>query len=371
VLVGCGGSGGGDTGALASSPPPASPPKPRHAVAAGKGSGGVKLTKIGNFSSPVYVTQPPGDQRDLFVVEQGGTVRVLAGGRLQRRPFLDLRRRVLSGGEQGLLSIAFPPDYAQSGLFYVCYTNHDGALEVDELQRRSATQAAAGSRREVIVVPHPATAVHNGGQIQFEGNLLYIGIGDGGPENDPDHNGQNKNVLLGKILVGKPGRPEIYSYGLRNPWRFSFDRVSGGADKLVIGDVGQDRFEEVDYTTVDGASGANFGWNAWEGFARFNNPAALPDPGNTTKPIFAYSHAHGCSITGGYVVGAGGPPSLRGRYVYADYCAGKLRSLVPGASRAHGDRAVGVSVNQPSSFGEDDRGRIYVCSLTGPVYRLK
>jgi hypothetical protein len=224
--------------------------------------------------------------------------------------------------------------------------------------------------------------------------LLYFGTGDGGSAGDPPNNAQNKESLLGKLLridprprggrsytipstnpfVGKPGRDEIYSYGLRNPFRFSFDRVTAKNPRLAIADVGQNRFEELDYTTVAGASGANFGWDALEGFAPYREEnSGTPDPGGTTKPIMAYDHGRdggSCSIIGGYVVGAGGPPSLRGRYVYTDYCSGRLRSLVPHLHGASGDRGLSPTVASPTSFGEDDRGRIYVCSQEGSVFRL-
>jgi glucose/arabinose dehydrogenase len=246
----------------------------------------------------------------------------------------------------------------------------------------------------VIEIPHPVNANHNGGQLQFLGNLLYLGSGDGGSGGDPPNNAQNRNVLLGKLLRidprpshgrpysippdnpfagGKGGRPEIYGYGLRNPFRFSFDRVSASQPRLAIGDVGQGRFEEVDYTTVAGAAGANFGWDAFEGTSAYRDEnSGTPDPGGTIKPIFAYPHSRGgsCSIIGGYVVGDPRLPSLRGRYVYADLCEGELRSLTPHLHGASGDRRLGLQVSTPSSFGEDDRGRIYVCSLEGPVYRL-
>jgi glucose/arabinose dehydrogenase len=365
----------------------AAKPQPKRAGSGNK----VKLRRVGTFSAPTYLTSAPGFPKLEFVTEQAGRVMVLRGSHKVRHPFLDLRGMVTSGGEEGLLSMAFPPDYPRSRRFYVAYTTSANALQVDEFKRRSATRAAAGSRRPVITIQHPGETNHDGGQLEFDGNLLYIGTGDGGAENDPHQNGQNKNVLLGKLLridpraangrsytipadnpfVGKPGLPEIYSYGLRNPWRFSFDHVTPGAAKIVIADVGQDRFEEVDYTTVQGASGANFGWNAFEGFAPFTGPTASPDPGNTIRPIFAYSHAHGCSITGGYVVGPGGPAALHGRYVYSDYCAGDLRSFVPRLSGARHDHGLGLHVDSPSSFGVDQHGRIYVCSLTGPVYRLK
>jgi glucose/arabinose dehydrogenase len=355
---------------------------------------GVGLKQIGRFESPVYVTGAPGFPKLLFVVEQPGRVEVLRDGRRLGRPFLDISDLVSYEGERGLLSIAFPPDYAQSRRFYVYYTDNAGNIRVDEFKRRSATRAARGSRRAVIEIPHPVNANHNGGQLQFLGDLLYLGTGDGGSGGDPPNNAQNRNVLLGKLLRidprpshgrpysippdnpfadGKGGRPEIYSYGLRNPFRFSFDRVSARQPRLAIGDVGQNRFEEVDYTTVEGAAGANFGWDAFEGFSPYREEnSGTPDPGGTTKPIFAYPHSRdgSCAIVGGYVVGDPRLPSLHGRYVYADLCEGQLRSLVPHLGGADGDRKLGLSVSEPSSFGEDDQGRIYVCSLEGPVYRL-
>jgi glucose/arabinose dehydrogenase len=355
---------------------------------------GVALSKVGAFSSPVYVAAAAGYPRLLFVVEQGGTVAVLRGGRKAAHPFLDISGLVASGGERGLLSIAFPPDYKRSRRFYVYYTDRQGDIRIDEFKRGSPTRAAFGSRRAVIEIPHRASAYHNGGQLQFLGNLLYFGTGDGGSgAGDPPNNAQNRKSLLGKLLRidprpaagrpysipagnpfrGRPGRDEIYAYGLRNPFRFSFDEVSAPEPRIAIADVGQDRFEELDYTTVGGAAGANFGWDAFEGFAPYSGAnSGTPDPGGTLKPIFAYSHSRGgsCSIIGGYAVHDPRLPALRGRYVYADLCEGRLRSLVPRLGRARGERLLGPRVASPSSFGEDAQGRIYVCSLEGVVYRL-
>jgi glucose/arabinose dehydrogenase len=356
--------------------------------------GGVALKRIGNFDSPTFVAGAPSFPDLLFVVGQAGTVELVRAGRKLGRPFLDIRELVgFDGGERGLLSIAFPPDYGKSQRFYVYYTDKQGNLRVDEFQRQSATRAARSSRRSVIEIPHPVNANHNGGQLQFLGDLLYLGTGDGGSGGDPPNNAQNKESLLGKLLridprardgnpysvpadnpfVGRPGRDEIYSYGLRNPFRFSFD-TSATQPRIAIGDVGQNRFEELDYTTVVAASGANFGWDAFEGFSPYSEESSgTADPGGTTKPIMAYGRGRdggGCSIIGGYVVGRGGPASLRGRYVYTDFCSGKLRALVPHLSRASDDRRLGVEVTSPTSFGEDSRGRIYVCSQEGPVYRL-
>lgn len=352
---------------------------------------GVALKRVGNFEEPVYVTGAPGFPRLLFVVEQPGRVVVLSGGR-RRGAFLDLRSQVGYGGEQGLLSIAFPPDYAQSRRFYAYYTDEAGNIRVDEFRRRSATRAAAGSQRRVIEIPHPVNSNHNGGQLQFLGSLLYFATGDGGSGGDPPDNAQNKDVLLGKLLridprarggkpytappsnpfVGRAGRDEIYSYGLRNPFRFSFD-LSRAQPRIAIGDVGQDRFEELDYLTVGRAKGANFGWDAFEGFSAYEDESSgTPDPGGTVKPILAFPHSRSgsCSVTGGYVVRDRRLRSLYKRYVYADFCEGELRSLVPHLKRASNDGRLGISVPSPSSFGEDTRGRLYVASLEGPVFRF-
>jgi glucose/arabinose dehydrogenase len=369
----------------------ASPPEPGETAARAKG--GVGLKQIGQFDQPVYVTGAPGYPKLLFVVEQPGRVVVLNGGKRLPRPFLDLRGEVEYGGEQGLLSIAFPPDYRQSGSFYVYYNDNAGDIRIDEFKRAGATRAASGSRRQVIVVPHPVNSNHNGGQLEFLDDLLYFGTGDGGSGGDPPNNAQNKDVLLGKLLridprpaagqpysvpssnpfVGKPGRDEIYSYGLRNPFRFSFDTVSAEQPRIAIGDVGQNQFEEIDYTTVVAASGANFGWDALEGFAPYRDEnSGTADPGGTTKPIFAYSHSRGgsCSVAGGYVVADPSLRSLYKRYVYADFCEGELRSLAPHLKRASGDRKLGLAVASPSSFGEDEAHHLYVTSLEGPVFRL-
>jgi glucose/arabinose dehydrogenase len=361
---------------------------------AARAKAGVGLKKVGDFDHPVYVAGAPGFPKLLFVVEQPGRVVVLSGGKRLARPFLDLRAAVgYDGGERGLLSIAFPSDYRQSRRFYAYYNDSAGNIRVDEFKRDSATRAAPGSQRRVIEIPHPVNANHNGGQMQFLDDLLYLGSGDGGSGGDPPNNAQNKDVLLGKLLridprpsggqpysvpssnpfVGRPGRDEIYSYGLRNPFRFSFDTVSSQQPRIAIGDVGQNEFEELDYTTVAAAGGANFGWDALEGFAPYTGESSgTADPGGTTKPIFAYSHSRGgsCSIIGGYVVRDRGLPSLYKRYVYADLCEGQLRSLVPHLKRASGERRLGLAVESPSSFGEDDAHHVYVASLAGPVFRL-
>jgi hypothetical protein len=357
--------------------------------------GTLALRKVGDFEHPTYVAGAPGYPRLLFVVEQEGRIVVLNGGKRVARPFLDIRSRVdYDGAERGLLSVAFPPDYRASGRFYVYYVDKGGSIQIDEFHRASPTRAAPQSRRGVITIPHPVNANHNGGQMQFLGEDLYLGTGDGGAGGDPPNNAQNKDVLLGKLLridplaaegkpytvpasnpfVGAPGRDEIYSYGLRNPFRFSFDTATDPQEpRIAIGDVGQNRIEEIDYTTVPGARGANFGWDAFEGFAPYEEEdSGTPDPGHTTKPIFAYPHSRGgsCSVIGGYVVADPTLPTLRGRYVYADYCEGQLRALTPHLSHATGDHKLGLAVPSPTSFGEDTAHHIYVASQDGPVYRL-
>jgi len=352
----------------------------------GSSRGGVRLARVGNFDQPVFVTGAPGFKRLTFIVEQPGRVRVMRGHRVLRRPFLNIESRVRSGGEQGLLSIAFPPDYRRSGRFYVYYTDQTGDIRIDEFRRRSATVARPNSRRPVLSIRHREYSNHNGGLLAFLGRNLFIGTGDGGGGGDPDGNAQNRNSLLGKLLridprpsgarpyripagnpyVGRNGRPEIFSIGLRNPWRFSIDRTTAKRPRLAIADVGQSAYEEVNYLTVARARGANFGWNRREGFAPYEGGSAA----GTTPPIFVYDRSGGCSITGGHVVTDRRLRSLRGRYIFADFCQGELRSLVPRLRRVNSAPTTGPRIPSPSSFGQDGRGRSYVASLSGPVYRL-
>jgi len=305
-------------------------------------------------------------------------------------PFLDLSGEVSTSGEQGLLSIAFDPDYRRSGRFYVDFTDINGDTRIQEFRRSGSdpTVADPASRREILHVDQPF-ANHNGGLLLFgpEGDL-YVGLGDGGGAGDPMRNGQNLGTLLGKILridpqpsgsapysipesnpfLDEPGaRPEIYAYGFRNPWRFSFDS-RGGA--LAIGDVGQDSLEEVDLVARRDSAGSNFGWSAFEGSERFNDDQPASD---AIAPVLEYPlEGDACAVTGGYVVRDEAMRSLYGRYLYADFCRGELRSFpaVPG-QQARDDRALGLRVPHLSSFAEDEAGHIYVISLDGPVYRLE
>ena len=352
-------------------------------------SAGVKLKRIGRFDSPVFVTAPPGDRRRLFVVEQGGRVRVMVGGRLRAKPFLDIRGQVTAGGEQGLLGLAFAPDYKSSGRFYVYFTDRSQDQRVVEYKRASGERADAGSARLVLRMADDE-GNHNGGSLMFgPDKLLYIGTGDGGgggDEHGPRGNAQNLGSLLGKILridpaeaggrpysvpsdnpfVGRNGaRGEIYSYGLRNPWRFSFDRSTGD---LSIGDVGQNEVEEIDFVRRGKGRGANFGWRPFEGRSRYAPGESAP---GHVPPVITRTHGAGwCSITGGVVVRDPQLPALRGRYVFGDFCVGRILSARLEAGRARSVRNTPLKVESLSSFGEDARGRVYALSLGGSVFRL-
>ena len=360
-------------------------------LAAAPAPAAIRVVPVGQFSSPTYVDNAPGYPGLLFVVERSGTIQVLDHEEPTGAPFLDISGIVLgdpdlgAGGEEGLLSVAFAPDYDSSGLFYVCFTNLAGNVEVDEFRRSagSPTLADGSSRRQVLVIRHPNAANHNGGQLQFgpDGHL-FLATGDGARR----ENAPNPERLLGKLLridprlqadgpygvpadnpyVGAPGRDEVFASGFRNPWRFSFDD-----DRIAIGDVGQSSFEEVDYLRVPDAAGANFGWPEYEGNELFD--PTFPGAPPVTFPIRAYRHANGvCAITGGYVVRDPELPSLYGRYLYADYCAGWVRSLLPrlGPPRAEDDRRAGFARPMISSFGEGAASRIYLAQLSGEVSRL-
>jgi glucose/arabinose dehydrogenase len=350
----------------------------------------VHLEEIGRFDRPVYVHQPPsGADGQLFVVEQPGRVKVVSLDGGGETPFLNIEGKVASGGERGMLSIAFSPDYAESGRFYVFYTATGGDLTVEEY-RRSANdplQADQSTARKLLDIEHSRFPNHNGGQLQFgPDGFLYVGTGDGGSFGDPAENAQDRRSLLGKILRidplsgdryaipdGNPfkkgrGRDEIYALGLRNPWRFSFDRET---DDIIIGDVGQDRREEIDYETAKSLRGANFGWDAFEGFRRYKSPDASNPPRKHEKPIEDYPTSGGnCAITGGYVVRDPDLGALMGRYIYADHCNGEIRSLMPSPGGARDDGPVGISEPRIASFGEDAAGHVYVVSLAGRVSRL-
>ena len=347
-----------------------------------------QLVRIATATQPVYVAAAPGDTTGLYVVEKAGRVRVLRDGVLQLQPFLELSG-LFADGEGGLLSIAFAPDYASSGLLYTYASSADLHVEIAEYRRSDSDPGRADptSRRLLLRIPHPDQTNHWGGQLQFgPDGYLYAGTGDGGGANDPAENAENLGSLLGKLLridpragaapyaippdnpfVALPGaRPEIWAFGLRNPWRFSFDRAGGD---LALADVGQGAWEEVDFAPRGTGAGAFYGWDAFEGIARLT---AEPLPAAPhTPPVLVRPHSEGdCSITGGYVVRAPDLPSLGGRYLHADFCTGVVRSAVLQPGSAQGDSPLGVSVASPSSFGEDLEGCVYVVSLGGGVFRL-
>ena len=288
-----------------------------------------RLVRIATVEAPVYVAQPPGDRR-LFVVSQTGEIRIVDGGKLRSTPFLDLRSSVSYGGERGLLSVAFHPRFATNGKLYIDFTDNRGDTRIWELHARPGASKVDPGHRELLHIEQPYPN-HNGGQLQFgPDGYLYIGMGDGGSADDPHRNGQNVGVLLAKLLRidvdhrtgslpyaippdnpfrSTPGaRAEIYAFGLRNPWRFSFDRQTRD---LYIGDVGQNVWEEVDALPLARARGANFGWNAYEGNAKYVGDLKT-DVGHLVMPVQVYKHGQGCSVTGGYVYRGTKIPSLRG-----------------------------------------------------------
>ncbi|HEX6116198.1 MAG TPA: PQQ-dependent sugar dehydrogenase [Solirubrobacterales bacterium] len=337
------------------------------ASADSRGSGDLRLRAVGEFDSPVYVAAPPRDRHRLFVVERAGRIVVMRdGGR--PRTFLDISERVSTQGERGLLSMAFAPNYGKSRRFYVYYSNDAGDIEVDEFRRsgRSGSRAAEGSRRRIVAVPHSG-AFHNGGTVAFgpDGGL-YAAIG----ENGMPSNAQDPSTPLGKLIEldpRRPGRIEIVATGLRNPFRFSFDDRT---ETIAIGDVGAGSVEEVDYLALADARGANFGWPAFEGDVATGSALVGGPP---APPMFTYDHSGGrCSITGGLTVRDRRLGALAGRYLYADLCAGELRSFEPdvAANAARDERSLGITIDQPVGFGADGRDRVHVASLDGTVYRL-
>jgi glucose/arabinose dehydrogenase len=352
-------------------------------------SGPPRLALVARFASPTYVTAPPGDPR-LFVVEQAGRIRVVRDGRTLPAPYLDITRAVGSGGERGLLSMAFAPDYAKSGRFYVDYTDTDGDTRVVEYTVSSTDpdRADAGSRRELLKVAQPF-ANHNGGLLLFDpSGRLLVGLGDGGSHGDPDNRAQNLGELLGKVLridprpsggrpygippdnpyAGRSGvRPEIWAYGLRNPWRFSFDLDGGGV--LYLADVGQNAVEEVNAVPPAAQPGANYGWRVFEGRERYT-AGSLAGPGRQVVPVHTYDHGRGrCSVTGG-VVYRGSVRALRGRYLFGDYCSGELWSFAAGTRDRPAVSRLPFGGGHPVSFGVDAAGEVYLASADGEVWKI-
>jgi glucose/arabinose dehydrogenase len=358
------------------------------------GPGRLKLAVVASgLNSPIGMVNAGDGSGRLFVNERGGLIRVVeTSGTLRAAPFVDLSGRIDAGGEQGLLGVAFHPDFAANRRLFVHYSRRgDGATVVSELAASADRSSADPASERILLVVAQPYGNHNGGQIAFgPDGYLYIGLGDGGSGGDPQGNGQNRQVLLGKMLridvdaahaAGKQygippsnpyasggvspgaGLPEIWAYGLRNPWRFSFDRMNGD---LYIGDVGQGSWEEIDRQPASSQGGENYGWNAHEGNHCYSSACG----GVTANgPIAEYGHNRGCAVTGGYVYRGTAQPPLAGIYLFGDYCAGTIFS-VPAGGATQDPKLVTETGRQISSFGEGEDGEIYVVDLGGGLYRV-
>jgi glucose/arabinose dehydrogenase len=371
---------------VASPPAPVSPEPTRPAAL----NGPPGLERVGSFNRPTYVASPPGDPR-VFVVEQDGRVVEVANGRAKTPAFIDIRDRVGCCGERGLFSIAFPPNYAESGLAYLSYTNRQGDSRIDEYKVDPANRDRLdpATRREILAIDQPFVN-HNGGLIAFDPTgMLMAGYGDGGSGGDPNNRAQNLNDLLGKMLridpskpsgnraygipednpfVGRSGaRPEIWAYGLRNPWRWSFDPATRD---FFVADVGQNSVEEVNYVPAAQAAGANYGWRKYEGDEVYEEDDDI-DESRLVRPILTYANSSAnCSVTGGGVY-RGRVAQLRGFYLFADYCGGVVRGFKVSNGRAVETKTFdALNASNLSSFGEDSQGEMYITSLGGDVYRI-
>ena len=323
------------------------------------------------FNAPVFVTSAPGDPDTLYVVEQEGTIRIVSGGHVTGT-FLDIRSLVESGGEQGLLSVAFSPSYATNHLFYVAYTNLQGNSRVAVY--RSAAGVGVRSSGRILLAVHQPYSNHNGGQLHFDKRgYLYTGFGDGGSAGDPQQHAQNMHSKLGKLLRSSTTTPDshwkIVGLGLRNPWRFSFDSKT---DNLFIGDVGQGTWEEIDFRAAPALDTlANYGWSRYEGYSLFNSAHTYSTAGVKRKPVLVYKHVNGqCSITGGYVYRGSSVSVAQGRYFYGDYCTGAVWSFATGANGRTSSPSASGNVPALSSFGTNGHGELFATSLNGALYRL-
>jgi glucose/arabinose dehydrogenase len=375
-IAACGGGGGGSTVTTPTTPTTPTPPNTQ--------ATSVTLTKVaGGFNHPVAITHAGDGSGRLFVVEQAGVVKIIRNGVVSAIPFLDITSQVTpAGGEQGLLGLAFPPGFTARNSFYVNYTNRTGVGNTVVARfavSADPERADPASRAELLTITQPF-ANHNGGQLAFGPDaLLYIGSGDGGNGGDPLGNGQNTSVLLGKILrinvlsgdapytipAGNPFLNEIWAYGLRNPWRFSFDRLTGD---LYLADVGQNLVEEIDFQPAGSGAGANYGWNIMEGDRCFADPACSSS--GLTLPVAQYLHGSGdCSVTGGYVY-RGSTAALGGIYLYGDFCSGRIWGLQRSGT-AWDNKLFNDTTLSISTFGEDEAGELYLADYaTGDIYRI-
>ena len=345
----------------------------------------VQLTPVATgLANPLFAGHAGDGSQRLFIVEQDGIIRVLRPEQSTPTVFLDIRAKIAAEGEQGLLGLAFHPQYARSGRFFVFYTRAgDGAIVIAEYNVSADPNIADATEQVLLTIPHPTHTNHNGGMLAFGiDGYLYIGVGDGGGGNDEPNNAQNIDVLLGKILridvdqpgpgtryasppdnafVNAPGRDEIFAFGLRNPWRFSFDRTTG---EQWVGDVGQGEREEIDRAIVNGG---NYGWRIYEGFLCTNLGPSLCNPSDYIDPVFDYSHTRGrCSVTGGYVYRGSRGTLPDGVYVYGDFCSGEIFVTAGDTPRVLVYTAMNIS-----SFGEDEQGELYVVDRGGTVSRLE
>jgi len=370
----------------AGTPPPPEPPPPPPPPPPPSGSPGLRPIATG-LAFPVYLTSPPGDSR-LFVVEKGGTIRIIENGVVRPKPFLDISPKVATRPEQGLLSLAFAPDYATSGRFYVDYTDLEDDPHVASFVVSSDPAVADGGSETAVLIAKSPGPSHNGGLITFgPDGMLYISVGDGGSRDGLDSGrGQSLDDLLGVLLridvssgsgytvpadnpfVGTPGaRPEIWAYGFRNPWRYTFDPLTGD---LFVADVGEHRWEEIDRaTTAEGRGrGLNYGWSVMEGTECMT---AGCDQTGLTLPVFQYPHPEGCSITGGFVYRGAALPALQGQYLFGDYCKGWVRSIpAQGAPGTPTDWPALAPGGRITSFGEDAAGELYVLTEEGGVFKI-
>jgi len=400
LLWGCGGANGTATPSAANSPSgapatsaaatatPSGVTSPAASAPAGSfRPAGLSVTLqpyVDGLDSPLAVVNAGDGSNRLFVVEQGGTIRIVKDGALLPDPFLDVSKEISSGGEQGLLGLAFHPSYPTDPRFFVNYTDTSGDTHVASftVDPSNPDRADPGSEKELVFVDQPY-ANHNGGGLQFgpDGDL-YIGLGDGGSGGDPHENGQKLSTKLGKMLrIGVDGTtgdlayaipadnpfagrsdadPAIFAYGLRNPWRFSFDRTTGD---LWIGDVGQGAWEEIDMARK-GTSGQNFGWNRMEGSHCFR-PAEGCDQTGITLPVAEYGHDKGCTVIGGYVYRGTAQPALAGGYLFGDYCSGTIWAIDPAGNQLREPAVVGSADGSLSSFGEDEAGELYATDISG------
>jgi glucose/arabinose dehydrogenase len=323
------------------------------------------------FNSPVFVTSAPGNPDTLYVVEQQGTIKIVKGGVITGT-FLDIRSLVLGGGERGLLSMAFSPQYAMNHLFYVSYTNLQGDSRVAVY--RSANGHGVLSSGRIILAVHQPYANHNGGQLEFDKRgYLYFGFGDGGSGGDPQQHAQDMTSKLGKLLRSSTKTPDshwkIVGLGLRNPWRFSFDSAN---NNLWIGDVGQSTWEEVDFRVASKLDAlANYGWSRYEGYAVYDSSHTYTNVGQKTWPVIVFGHVDGqCSITGGYVYRGSSVPAAQGRYFYGDYCTGTIWSFSTGPTGRTSAAMVSGNVPLLSSFGTNGHHELFAVSLGGTLYKL-